>query len=171
MQLLIRLKQHILGFILIITSLEAESQALILKRSTLGTGGASVTVTAEGNKIIVPQSIGQVSVTGVFTGSDLELRQGFIQPVLMLKSFPEADEKPVTVWPNPFSSEVNVKLEKEMTGVIDLDLIDLTGRLVFSERISAEGTIRINLSLLASGIYVLRIRNYNFLFNYQIIKD
>ena len=171
MQLLFRSKQYIFGFFLIILALEAGSQAPVVKRSTLGTGGASVTVSATGNKTTLPQSIGQVSVTGVFTGSDLELRQGFIQPVLILKSLPESEEKPVTVWPNPFSSEVNVKLNKEMTGDVDLDLIDLTGRLVFSERLPAEGTIRINLSSLVDGIYILKFRKNNVLFNYKIIKD
>lgn len=171
MQLLFRSRQYIFEFFLIILALEAGSQVPVIKRSTLGTGGASVTVSAMGSKIILPQSIGQVSVTGMFTGRNLELRQGFIQPFLMLKPFPESDEMPVTVWPNPFSSEISIKLNKEMTGDVDLGLIDLTGRLVFSERLPAEGTIRINLSSLVDGVYILKFRENNVLFNYKIIKD
>ena len=166
----IRLKLFILGFPLFILHGTVNSQIPSLLRSTLGTGGASVLVSARDNKISLQQSIGQNSVSGVFSVKNLELRQGFIQPLVTNRSFHEPVNNSIRVYPNPFSAIVYLKLNKEVTGEIDLLISDVAGRPVFAERIPVEGVIQVNLSSLHKGIYILKIRKQNMQFSYKIIK-
>jgi len=156
---------------LFLSTLLLNSQAPLLLRSALGAGGASISVSANGDKISLPQSIGQYGVTGVFKKKDLELRQGFIQPVLIIKPSLNAEKKKINIYPNPFTSVVFVKMNKEVTGNVELKISDLAGRLVYTGRIRVEEINQINLSSLYRGIYILTIRNNKIQINYKIIKN
>lgn len=160
----------IISFALLFLDVTANSQPLLL-RSTLGTGGASITISTGGNKISFPQSIGQYGVTGSFSMKNLEIRQGFIQPVLIVKSFNETVNNNFIVYPNPFSSVIFVKVNKEVTGNIELKIMDLAGKPVHIETITAETIIQVNLSSLKRGLYVLSIRGKNIQTNNKIIKN
>ena len=167
----IHIKLCFISFALLFLYGMANSQAPLLLRSALGTGGASISVSSDGTKISFPQSIGQYSVTGVYNKDNLELRQGFIQPVMIVKSSHEAENKNISVYPNPFSSVVHVKMNYEISGNIELKIIDLAGKPVYVERTPAEEIIQINLNSLYRGIYILKIRNNNNQSNYKIIKN
>jgi len=147
------------------------SQTPLLLRSSLGMGGASVTVSADGSKNIFPQSIGQYGVAGIYNKQNLELRQGFIQPVLIVKPFRESENIKISVYPNPFSSAVYVKLNREMTGTVELKITDLAGKQVYTEKRPADEIIQVDLSSSCSGIYLLNIRNNNIQINCKIIKN
>jgi hypothetical protein len=147
------------------------SQAPVLLRSTLGIGGASLTISPDGNKISFPQSIGQYSVTGVFIKNNLELRQGFIQPVIAVKSIPGYDKMNINIYPNPFSETVNIILNEDISGNVYLKIFDLAGSPVYMKIIVAEATIPVNLSSLSSGIYILEITINRRHFKYKIIKN
>jgi hypothetical protein len=147
------------------------SQTPLLLRSSLGIGGASVTVTADGSKNAFPQSIGQYGIAGVFNKQNLEIRQGFIQPVLIIKPFRESENIKISVYPNPFSSVVYVKLTSEITGSIELKITDLAGKPVYVEKRQADELIQVDLSSLCRGIYLLNVRNNNIQINCKIIKN
>jgi len=166
----IHIKPGLISLALIILHGTANSQTPLLLRSALGTGGASISLATDGTKISFPQSIGQYGVTGVFNRKNLELRQGFIQPVLTVKSFHETENKNISVYPNPFSSLVFVKVHKEVTGKIELKIVDMAGKPVYVEKIPAEELIQVNLSSLNRGIYILVIQGENIRTIYKIIK-
>ncbi len=147
------------------------SQTPLLLRSSLGMGGASVTVTADGSKNAFPQSIGQYGIAGVFNKQNLELRQGFIQPVLIVKPFRESENIKISVYPNPFSSVVCVKLTSEITGNVELKITDLAGKPVYIKNLPAEEIIQVDLSSLYSGIYLLNVRKNKIQINCKIIKN
>lgn len=159
-----------IGFTFLFLNCTANSQTPLLLRTALGTGGASTTVSTDGTKISFPQSIGQYGLTGVFNKKNLELRQGFIQPVIIVKSFHETEDINISVYPNPFSSVVFVKVRSEVTGKIELKIFDLAGKLVYVEIIPAQKIIPVNLSSLYRGIYILIIRSNNIQIKYKIIK-
>jgi hypothetical protein len=165
------MKKIIFFFAFSFSTLLLNSQTPLLLRSALSTGGASISISHGGTKSTFQQSIGQYSVTGVFSKKKLELRQGFIQPIMILKSFPEAENKYINTYPNPFSSVVYVKLNGKVTGNLELKIMDLAGRSVYTERIPAKEINTINLSSLYRGIYILTIRNKNMQINYKIIKN
>ena len=159
---------------IILLSLSAgllNSQTPLLLRSSLGMGGASITVSANGSKNAFPQSIGQYGIAGIYTKQNLELRQGFIQPVLIIKPFRESENIKISVYPNPFSSVVYVKLDRGMTGTLELKITDLAGKPVYSEKRPAEEIIQVDLSSLYGGIYLLNVRNNNIQINCKIIKN
>jgi hypothetical protein len=147
------------------------SQSPLLLRSSLGTGGASISVSSDGSKKSFPQSIGQFGLTGVYNKQNLEIRQGFIQPVLIVKSAAGTEKINISAYPNPFSSVVFVKLNEKVTGNLELKIVDLAGKPVYTERIPAEEINQINLSSLYRGIYILTIRNNNIQINFKIIKN
>jgi len=146
------------------------SQSPVLLRSTLGTGGASTSISAEGNKISFPQSIGQSGITGVYKKKKLELRQGFIQPVLRAKQLNESGNTTISIYPNPLTSVVFVKVHNEITGKIDLNVFDLCGRPVYGEIIPAIEIIQLNLSSLPGGTYILKLSGSSIQANYKLIK-
>jgi hypothetical protein len=166
----ILIKLGFISFNFLLLNGTANSQTPLLLRSTLSSGGASLTLSADGTKISFPQSIGQVGVTGVFNKKNLILRQGFIQPILIVKSFHEAENKNISIYPNPFSTVVFVKMNREETGNIELKIIDLAGKAVYIEKLPAQEIIPINLSFLYRGIYILIIRGNRIQINYKIIK-
>jgi len=147
------------------------SQSPMLMRSALGSGGASVSVHPDGSKISFPQSIGQFGITGVFTDNNIEIRQGFIQPVLIVKAVSKTEIIKIIVYPNPFSTEVNLKISEEIAGNIELKIIDIAGKTVYAGTIPAAATFKIDLSFLYSGMYMLSVKGNNFLVNYKIIKN
>jgi hypothetical protein len=148
----------------------ANSQTPLLLRATLSSGGASSTLSPDGIKISFPQSIGQAGVIGVFSKKNLILSQGFIQPVLIRKSSHEAENINISIYPNPFSTVVFVKMNREETGNVELKIIDLAGKAVYIEKLPTQEIIPINLGFLYRGIYILTIRSNGIQNNYKIIK-
>lgn len=161
------------GFFLIFI-IRANSQTPSLVRSTLGAGGASAAISISGEKTVLLQSIGQSSVTGLFRRSGFELRQGYIQPLTGINIMKGAGNWKITVWPNPFSSEVFLKIYDETDEppvIADFKITDLAGKVVYSGSISLEKSAGIKLSFLRRGIYILNIRKDNRLFYNKIIKE
>lgn len=150
--------------------LPANSQTPSLMRATLGMGGVSVLPSTYKNSYVI-QSIGQLSVPGVFRGNEIELRQGFIQPVKvkMIRSYSE--DQNIIIWPNPFSDRIFISLNNIPEGVAELTVTDIAGRVVHSEMISAEKVLSVNLSSLSRGIFFINIRKKNLQYNTKIIKN
>ncbi len=80
--------------------------------------------------------------------------------ILSLEDFNAAD---FTIFPNPTSTEVFIQLEKENITTLAVFIHDMTGKKVFSShensRINAQNTIRIDISDLASGMYLISGEN------------
>jgi hypothetical protein len=65
------------------------------------------------------------------------------------------ENKVFSSYPNPFSDELRLSGMEEFSGLIEV--IDLTGRIVFQQRVSEQSAIRLN--TLAPGNYVIRLTN------------
>ena len=63
--------------------------------------------------------------------------------------------------PNPASSNVHITL-KGVTGMVNMSLLDMSGRVVTSSQFNAENGTNVNVSNLAKGAYFVRITNNNF---------
>jgi hypothetical protein len=81
----------------------------------------------------------------------------------------------MTVYPNPFGSEVNIQIEGLMPNVeTRIQLHSTDGRLVYSEKINnAESNYRYTLSTenLAAGFYILQVQNNGQNMNKSVIKQ
>ena len=63
--------------------------------------------------------------------------------------------------PNPATSNVNIVM-KGATGVVNMALIDMSGRVVSTSQFNAENGYNLNVSNLAKGAYFVRITNNKF---------
>ena len=65
----------------------------------------------------------------------------------------------VSVFPNPFKQSFNLELSDDITGVMSLEVYDLSGRKLYNERLMspASGIITVSPQLAASGIYLLKV--------------
>lgn len=147
-----------------------------LLRATTSIAGSSENITVNNQQFVVQQSIGQSSVIGTFFYNNYSVRQGFIQPnSLLLDTSLSADffrsNLKGNVHPNPFDNSLTISFSKKIEGEINIDVFDLLGRLVISEKQPAKQSVLIQLKSLPSATYILKIRANKNQFIKKIIKN
>jgi hypothetical protein len=123
------------------------------------------------NGTVVRQTIGQQSVTGTSSNNYL-IMQGFQQSYWgKYISSNTVDDIKITTYPNPFISTVNFELSKPIIGLINVNVFDLSGHLIFEEKIKPNNNIlTIDLPALPSSEYLVRLNALNFKYYTKIIK-
>lgn len=66
---------------------------------------------------------------------------------------PTKENLTVTLYPNPFKSHTTIQIEKADGRVFDLQILDMTGRIIYSQKANSEGVFNIDRNSIASGIY------------------
>jgi hypothetical protein len=161
----------ILAVIIMSLAFTGLSRGQEIVRSTIGVSGGSTTIETSNGSYIIQESTGQSSVIGTYTTSEVILRQGFIQPPISIQGVIEEDTNiDAVVYPNPFTSSVNVAFKEELKGGLSISIYDLLGRLVYSNSRSAEKEIRIDLDFLSSAEYILLITAANKQFKATLLK-
>jgi len=120
------------------------------------------TVSSGGN---ISNSSGSISFTfGQVFMNNLEgdngvINEGVQQPYTSeIITGVELNEIQLQLFPNPTSDIAIIKVASEHIGLLNYSLFDETGRLIITNQInSSESTIA--LAKLASGIYILNVRN------------
>ena len=74
---------------------------------------------------------------------------------------PVANSVSMRLQPNPATSNVHITL-KGVSGIVNMSLFDMSGRVVTSSQFNAENGADINVSNLAKGAYFVRITNNKF---------
>ena len=122
-----------------------------------------------------PQSIGQSSVViGASRVQSYDLLQGFLAP-----DFPIFSRTPETLelvrlqaYPNPFTSQVKLKLDRSYPQTLQLQLFSIAGLSVWSGELPAN-TKELNLNQLehlSVGVYLLRLYTTQQVFTQTLIK-
>jgi hypothetical protein len=154
---------YILTLVFVPFSWAQEARSPYLLRSTLGEAGFSVTTSIEGRSYAVEASVGQASAIGTFYGIKYSAIQGFIQPY----SFATGKERLpfsnllATVFPNPFSEELNISFSKQIKGTVEVEVYDMMGRTVFSKTYPAEQAIAVRFNPGFIANYLLKITYKN----------
>ncbi|MCD4730721.1 MAG: S8 family serine peptidase [Bacteroidales bacterium] len=81
--------------------------------------------------------------------------------------------KSMEVFPNPFTSELNISFERENISINRIELTDVSGKLVFEKDIDQSNSIRLPLNESASvtpGFYLLRVITDNSIFTEKVLK-
>lgn len=137
-------------------------------RSTIGVSGTSEIIKINSKEYLIQQSIGQSSPIGFFKNGTTEIRQGFIQPLLLAKimdkNIPLNLE--VLAYPNPFLEYISLLFKTKIESDIHISIYDVLGRLLFEKTYAPAQNIKIDLSYLSDTQYILKA-NAN---NKQIIK-
>ncbi len=141
-------------------------------RSTVGVTGISTTTTVSGKQYVVQQSVGQSSVIGTHTIQDFTVLQGFIQPPIKIEGVLDEDNSlQAVVFPNPFSSYVQVRFSEEIDAPLSITLYDISGRIVFSKEMAPSREIQLDFDFLSSASYLLSISQANKQFTATLIKN
>jgi len=153
--------------VLIVANLAAFAQTNPVKISTFSSGiGSSIYL----------QSIGQSSVvTGTKEVGSRVIRQGFVQPNTkrIAKSVENASPVSIESYPNPFTSQIKLKLSRTSIQPSVLELFSVDGTKVWSGEISAnmsDATI-VDLDRLHMGKYILRLQFNNQIITKSLIKQ
>ncbi len=69
----------------------------------------------------------------------------------------------ISVFPNPFTQSFSIRLDNNVTGIMNIEVYDLSGRKIYTERMidAASGVITINPQITVAGIYLLKITANN----------
>ncbi|MCB0761196.1 MAG: T9SS type A sorting domain-containing protein [Flavobacteriales bacterium] len=142
------MKQHMLIFILTL------STSVIFAQEAISSGGDSFSGTTVG----VDFTLGEPAIE-THSGT-VVMTQGFQQTKLQIIGVREIDQLELEVFPNPTSDYIQVSWVGGANAVT-VDIFDLNGRLVKSERAQATNRLTIDLTDLQSGSYVVQVRQSN----------
>ena len=144
-----------------IQNIQAQKDVVVSGGNATGSGGT------------VSYSVGQVAYTNA-TGSGGTVTQGVQQPfeivTLGTDNFPEITLS-MTVYPNPTTSIVNLKVDNFNFENLQINLSDITGKLLQSQKISNQET-QIQMESLPQAIYLLNVQDNNkTIKTFKIIKN
>jgi hypothetical protein len=140
----------------------------ILAQQVVATAGG----TLENSNGTMSYTIGE-GVAQTLTKGDKTLTQGFHQPnisVIPISKMKDLDFS-ITVFPNPASDLVTVKVDKEDVSGIQYLLFDMHGKLLSQKNLEGNETI-VYVKQLATGLYFLRVQaGIKELRTFKIIKQ
>lgn len=125
------------------------------------------------NGTYVSQTIGQQSLIGNYSKNGTTYGQGFQQSVWN-KYIQSTTNNPITtvVYPNPFISTINFQFSQPIKDVINVELFDIRGRLVFQkQKLTEENILTLELPNIASSNYLVRLSSTNYIYYSQILKQ
>jgi hypothetical protein len=82
-------------------------------------------------------------------------------------------EDGLALWPNPVNDQLNIALTGTLSGTVDVQVLDLNGRLVRSERrslMSGRNQLQLSTADLDAGLYLLRLGNSNTTISRRFVK-
>lgn len=119
--------------------------------------------------LIVKQTIGQLSITGSYSGG-LLVQQGFQQSNwdnYLNSSIPIL----VSIYPNPFTELIQFSISDLKNEKIAVHIFDINGKIVYlKEHFIENQSITLNLSKLSNGMYLVKLNKKGFSHFSKIIK-
>jgi hypothetical protein len=155
--------------ILLAATLFVGSTSLSLaQENTVASGG-----NATGNGGSTSYSVGQVLYT-TNTGANGSVAQGVQQPyeITVIAGVNEtAIHLKLSVYPNPATNYIQLKVENEKLESLTYQLIDLQGKVINTEKVTASNTTII-MEALPKAIYLINIiKNNQLIKTFKIIKN
>ena len=80
-----------------------------------------------------------------------------------------SDQNKWHVYPNPFSSSINIQSSDHQPEIITIEIQDLAGRVLFSQQVNGYD-IQIKLSNLPAGLYFIKLSSEQYTYIYKIVK-
>jgi hypothetical protein len=143
-----------------------------VQRSSLGSSGDTKEVVIKNKHYYISQSVGQSSVIGTFTNGSKTIRQGFQQPLIKVEYISSLDNHlNASVYPNPVSTYVTILFNETLKTSTDILIYDTTGKLVYNKSQEPTDSFKVDMSYLASGVYLLNLTSGNKKFIARLIKN
>lgn len=132
---------------------------------------------SKGGNVILEWTVGE-PVIETTTSASAKYTQGFHQPLLEVqkiapKKGAAALKFSAHVYPNPATAVLNIQLDHASENTLSVSLVDAGGKVLLNNVIPVNSTLlRINVSRLSGGAYILRIMDAkgNLQSNYKVIK-
>lgn len=144
------------------------SKAQVIRNETLSSIGTSGFILK--NKILVQQSIGQLSVIGNFSDSRIKGNQGFLRGISSSLFF---KEEPFLVipFPNSFSDRIIFRFVPGLSEEASFSIYDLNGKIVYhNSHKPLNNEVSLNLDFLSNAVYLVIIHSGNRALQTRIIK-
>lgn len=143
-----------------------------LKRSNIGAGYSSAIKDQDNNTYVIQQTIGQTSVIGTHSNDNYTLRQGFIQPDILEKIIDKQIPMilDLVFYPNPFYEKANLSFSEVIEGSVEVQVFDILGRLIVSNKYQPSQQLELNLDLPNTGDYIIKVKADNKQFIKHILK-
>jgi hypothetical protein len=161
----VKIASYIFGVVALLFVLPLHGQSL-RNESWVSMGNAAHAIQG----LIVQQSIGQSSVTGVFANSSVRISQGFLRGIRVV---PSEIKRPfdAIAFPNSFSDRITFRFTIEHQEATQTRIYDALGKLVYEAMHQPKNKeIQLNLPYLATGLYVAHLRSGNKFVQLRIIK-
>jgi hypothetical protein len=149
------------------------SSGQVLNRQVLSNNGISV-VTKSG--FFVSHTVGQTISSQTIKNSSTNIQQGFQQslfPILNIENNNLNKSFVINAYPNPFRSFIKVDFSEDIVGDIEVRIIDVLGRVVYTSslKLASNSFIIGNLDFLSTGNYFLSLSTTDFKYTNQFIKN
>jgi hypothetical protein len=163
----VKIASYIFGVMALFFAFPLHGQSL-RNESWVSMGNAAYSIQSQG--LVVQQSIGQSSVTGVFANSSVRISQGFLRGIRVVSTEIERPFEAIA-FPNSFSDRISFRFTIEQQEVTQARIYDALGKLVYEATHQPKNKeIQLNLPYLATGVYVAHLRSGNKFVQLRIIK-
>ena len=136
--------------------------------SLVSMGNTAHSIPVQG--LVIQQSIGQSSVTGVFAISSVRISQGFLRGIRVVPTEIKGPFEAIA-FPNSFSESITFRFTIEHQEVTQVLIYDVQGKRVYeANHLPKNQEIQLNLPYLATGVYVAHLRSGNKFVQSRIIK-
>jgi hypothetical protein len=112
-------------------------------------------------------------ITETFSSTNNQLTQGFQQSKYTVVDISEKSlsDLSISVYPNPSTDYINIDISNEDNKSFNVELYDMSGRIVKSDEISSNN--KINMQDLSSAEYILKVfdSKNNLLKTFKIVKS
>jgi hypothetical protein len=167
MSIQLKIASSIFCVVAIFSALPIHGQNL-RNSSLVSMGNAAHAVQGQG--LVVQQSIGQSSVTGVFGSASVRVSQGFLRGLRIVSKEINLPFE-VLAFPNSFSDRITFRFTIEHQEVTQVLIYDAQGKRVYeANHLPKNKEIQLNLPYLVTGVYVAHLRSGNKLVQSRIIK-
>ena len=85
----------------------------------------------------------------------------FDDPVGIEDDKTAAQESDKKAYPNPANDYISIPLKEKFNGIVDVQIVDITGKIIKSEKVNMSNTniLKLNTSTVENGMYFLHLRN------------
>jgi hypothetical protein len=155
------MKKHVFSnrrpflFILLLFFISFNSVGQSVKRQVISSYGGSIS----DETITISQSAGQAYQTNASYEESTSVLPGFQQPVIFkVEEIDDDMEKQINmkVYPNPADYSVTIEIE-EFIENSHIYVKDISGRLIYSHKVSEMQVFELNCTAWANGIYVISV--------------
>lgn len=74
----------------------------------------------------------------------------------------------ISIFPNPSNGDFSITIDKNISGSVNIEIIDVSGKVIYSE---AMINGKLNISDLADGVYTLKIKNNDQVFTKRVVVN